>query len=560
MSHDSDAIQTHLPCSNCGSSDALSRYSDGHTYCFSCQHETHPRKYKKEETKMAGPLLRDLTEYPVLTKRKISEVTIRKFGYQCHTENGNEIWHVAPYYDKNRNLVAQHMRGPDKRFKWRGKPEGVLMFGQLLWNNGGNAKRVIVTEGEIDAMSVSQIQDNQWPVVSVPGGVGSAVQAFKDNMEWLCGFETVVICFDNDAPGQKAAKEAAQILPPGKASIAQLPLKDPSDMLQAGRVKELISCLWNAAVYRPEGILDGTTLWDELIKEPEKGWPTPYPELNEATQGIRRGELWLFTAGSGIGKSTIVHEIGYKLFMEDKLSIGVMALEESKRRTAERYLGIYLNKPLHISREGISEAKLKEAFDATIGQQPCRFELYDHFGSTNADALIGKMRYMFIGLGVDVIILDHITITVSGLEGDEISEGERRTLDVLMTKLRSLVEETGKTVIAVSHLKRPDKGKSWNEGREPRLTDLRGSASLEQLSDMVVALCRDQTNEKAQNLASILVLKNRPVGITGQAGYAEYSRDTGRLLAAKAGAKFFPKDPPEIKPQPQTSDDAERDF
>ena len=556
MSHDSDALKTHQPCPYCGSHDALTVYDDGHTYCFSCQHETQPRR-KKEETKMAVPVLKDLTDYPVLTKRKLSEATLRKFGYQCYVQ-GNETWHVAPYYDKNRTLVAQHLRGPNKQFKWKGKAEGVLMFGQLLWNNSGNAKRVIVTEGEIDCMSISQVQDNQWPVVSIPSGVNSAAQSFKDNMEWLCGFERVVICFDSDDVGQKAAKEAAQVLPPGKAAIAQLPLKDASDMLQAGRVKELISCLWNAAPYRPEGILDGTSLWAELIKEPEKGWETPYKELNDATQGIRRGELWLFTAGSGIGKSTIVHEIGYKLLMEDKLSIGVMALEESKRRTAERYLGIYLNQPLHLNRDGVSEGKLREAFDATVGQNPCRFELYDHFGSTNIDALIGKMRYMFVGLGVDVILLDHISITVSGLEGDEISEGERRTLDILMTKLRSLVEETGRTVIAVSHLKRPEKGKSWNEGREPRLTDLRGSASLEQLSDVVVALCRDQTNEKSANLASILVLKNRPVGITGQAGCVQYMQDTGRLIPAEAGAKFFPA-PAEIKPS-QNDEDAESDF
>ena len=149
------------------------------------------------------------------------------------------------------------------------------------------------------------------------------------------------------------------------------------------------------------------------------------------------------------------------------------------------------------------------------------------------------MRYMLTGLDVDVIILDHISITVSGLEGNEISEGERRTLDILMTKLRSLVEETGKTIIAISHLKRPEAGKSWNEGREPRLTDLRGSASLEQLSDVVIALYRDQTDEKAANDAGILVLKNRPVGITGAAGRVHYNLETGRLLPIEStGADY----------------------
>ena len=551
---ESTAIRTHRPCPHCGSHDALAEYTDGHTYCYSCETYTNPtKKIKKEDKqKMSGKLITNLTEYPPLTKRKLTEDTLRKFEYKCYIKNGNQIQHVAPYYDKNLNLKAQHIRGADKQFSWRGEPDDIQLFGQKLWSAGG--KRLTITEGEIDAMTVSQIQEHKWAVVSIPSGVGSAVQSIKDNLEWVTSFEKVVLCFDSDEQGQKAAKAVAIILPPGKALIAHLPLKDPSDMLQAGRTKELVSCLWNASEYRPDGILDGTTLWEELIKEPEKGIMTPYPELNTATQGIRKGELWLFTAGSGIGKSTIVHEIGYKMLMEHNLKIGVMALEESKRRTAERYVGLYLNTPIHLNREGISEAKLKNAYDKTIGQQPCKFVLYDHFGSTQADVLINKMRYMFTGLGVDIIILDHISITVSGLEGDAISEGERRTLDILMTKLRSLVEETGKTIIAISHLKRPETGKSWNEGREPRLTDLRGSASLEQLSDVVIALHRDQTDEKSANEAGILVLKNRPVGITGTAGRVRYDTETGRLIPLEAAGTDYGFT------GTQTDTEAEQDF
>ena len=551
---ESTAIRTHRPCPHCGSHDALAEYTDGHTYCYSCETYTNPtKKIKKEDKqKMSGKLITNLTEYPILTKRKLTEDTLRKFEYKCYIKNGNQIQHVAPYYDKNLNLKAQHIRGADKQFSWRGEPDDIQLFGQKLWSAGG--KRLTITEGEIDAMTISQIQEHKWAVVSIPSGVGSAVQSVKDNLEWVTSFEKVILCFDSDEQGQKAAKAVAVILPPGKAQIAHLPLKDPSDMLQAGRAKELISCLWNASEYRPDGILDGTTLWEELIKEPEKGIMTPYPELNTATQGIRKGELWLFTAGSGIGKSTIVHEIGYKMLMEHNLKIGVMALEESKRRTAERYVGLYLNTPIHLNREGISEAKLKNAYDKTIGQQPCKFVLYDHFGSTQADVLINKMRYMLTGLGVDIIILDHISITVSGLEGDAISEGERRTLDILMTKLRSLVEETGKTIIAISHLKRPETGKSWNEGREPRLTDLRGSASLEQLSDVVIALYRDQTDEKSSNDAGILVLKNRPVGITGTAGRVRYDTETGRLIPLEATGTDYGF------PTTQTDTEAEQDF
>lgn len=567
MPHNSELIQAHLPCPHCGSSDALAEYSDGHTYCFSCQRETSPHKKRKQpksslvdkeakgDKKVALPLIKDLTEYPEMLKRKLTEDTLRKFGYKCQIRQ-NKIWHVAPYYNKEGELQAQHLRGPEKAFKWTGNTDKLRFFGQQLWGGSG-AKRVVVTEGEIDCMTVSQLQENKWPVVSIPSGVGSAVAAFRDNLEWLEAYETVVICFDSDEPGKKAAYECAQILSPGKAAIVHLPLKDPSDMCVAGRGKELISCLWNAETYRPEGIVSGTTLWEELIKEPESGLMTPFEKLNEATHGIRKGELWLFTAGSGIGKSTFVHEIAYKLMMQDNVKLGIMALEESKRRAAERYLSIYLNHPLHLDHNGITEGKLKEAFDKTIGRTPCAFELYDHFGSTDTENLLTKMRYMFIGLGVDIVILDHITIAVSGRDGDEISEGDRKALDVLMTKLRSLVAETGKTVLAVAHLKRPEKGKSWNEGREPRLTDLRGSAALEQLSDVVVALYRDQTDAERANIGGLLVLKNRPVGITGAAGFVRYEQETGRLLPMAEGEAYF-KPVPEIAPS--NIDEAEKDF
>ncbi|MEG1913024.1 MAG: DnaB-like helicase C-terminal domain-containing protein, partial [Cloacibacillus sp.] len=513
---ESEILTAHLPCPACGSHDALTEYTDGHTYCFSCRTHTCAAGTPKEPTKMSKQLIQTTGQYPVLTKRRISEATIRKFNYQT-AETPAGIVHIAPYYNHSDELCAQHLRGAGKKFSWRGNTDKIQLFGQRLWNQGN--RKVIITEGELDCMSISQIQDNKWPVVSIPSGAQGAAKAIKDNLDWLETFQEVVICFDTDQPGETAAMECAQILSPGKAKIAKLPLKDASDMLQAGRGKELLECIWNASTYRPEGIISGTDLWDAILKEPVKGHMTPFEKLNELTYGIRPAELWLFTAGSGIGKSTIVHEIGYKLLMQDKLKIGVMALEEPKEKTAKRYISIHINKPIYIDQTGITEATLRDAFDKTIGQKPCRFELYDHFGSTDIDLLIGKIRYMLVALDVDILILDHISIVVSGLDAGAISEGERRTLDILMSKLKSLTVETNKTILAVAHLKRPEQGKSWNEGKEPRLTDLRGSAALEQLSDMVIALYRDQSSEEESNTAGIIVLKNRPIGPVGKAGY-----------------------------------------
>jgi twinkle protein len=462
----------------------------------------------------------------------LRKATLEKFGYtigrlSIRGDNGTyaeESAHIAPYF-KNHNLSAQHIRLRGKRFKWYGDSKGVELFGQNVWRDGG--KRLVITEGEIDAMSVSQCQENKYPVVSLPSGAQCGVKAIKDNLEWVEKFETVVLCFDNDEAGKAAAQECALLLTPAKAKIATLPLKDANEMLVAGRVKDLINALWDAKEFRPDGIVSGADMLNELLSEPKQGFETPYPRLNALLHGLRKGELYMFTAGSGIGKSTLVHEIGYKFLTEDKLTIGILALEESKRRTAERYVGMWLNKPIHISRENVHDEDIVAGFEATIAQG--RFWLYDHFGSTQIDRLLAKVRYMAVGLGVDFVILDHVSIIVSGLERENLG-GERELIDALMTKLRMLIEETGIGVIAVVHLKRPDRGKGFNEGREPILSDLRGSGALEQLSDAVIALSRDQRDEEKGNISIMRLLKNRYSGEVGECDTLAYVTETGRLV------------------------------
>ncbi|MBU4567016.1 MAG: toprim domain-containing protein [Proteobacteria bacterium] len=481
-------------------------------------------------------MAKDLIErgdYMPLSKRGISQATAAKFDYSVsrmpkddpHGHAG-QVCQVAHYRNQQGQVCAQHIRFPDKDFIWRGKAKGVQLFGQHIWRTGG--RRVIVTEGEIDAMSVSQLQGNKYPVVSIPSGAKGAKKAFQDNMEWLETFESVVICFDMDEPGQDAARDCALLLTPGRAKIAHLPLKDANEMLLADRGDELMRALWDAKPYRPDGIISGRDLRERVKKEPVPGFTVPYPELQEKTMGVRPGEIWLFTAGSGIGKSTLVQELAYDLAMTHGQTVGVLALEENVERTGQRYIGIHLNKPIHLTREGVTDEDIDRAFDETLDTD--RWWFYEHFGSSEIDNLLSKIRYMIVGLGCKFIILDHISIVVSGLDEDD--GNERKTIDKLMTKLRSLVEETGAGCLAIVHLKRPGgTGKSWNEGRIPTLTDLRGSGGLEQLSDIVVAGYRDQTSNSEQDVMGLRVLKNRPVGKTGDAGKARYYHDTGRLLA-----------------------------
>jgi len=518
----------HGPCSSCGSSDAVGVYDDGHGYCFSCN-----KFHKNYDSDAATPKpTEEFTQhtsltnvrYSALAKRQLTEDTCRFWEYEVGEYNGRPV-QIANYRTDEGDRISK-VRFQDKDFRILGTGK-LPLYGQWLWNRSTGNKQVVVTEGEIDAMSVSQLLENKWPVVSVPNGAAGAVKAFKENLEWLEKFENVVIMFDQDKVGQKAANDCSQILSVGKAKVATLSLKDANEMLQQRRGKELISAMWEAKAWRPDGIVSGTELWEAINKEETSiSHQYPWSGLNEMTHGLREGEIVTLCAGSGIGKSAICKEVAYHL-LSSQQSVGYIALEESTKRTALGLMGLHLNKPIYLNPKEASEGELKEAFDATVGSG--NYFTYDHWGSLSEDNLLSKIRYLVTSVGCKIIFLDHISIVVSGMEGGD----ERRMIDNTMTKLRSLVEELRFGLVLVSHLKRPE-GKGHEEGARTTLAQLRGSASIAQLSDMVIGLERDQQDVENGHRTTVRVLKNRWSGQNGIGCYLEFNKDTGRLIEGAA--------------------------
>lgn len=516
----------HEPCEQCGSSDARAVYDDGHSYCYSCEEyrkgeegdtEYNEQRHSKvsTESKTKGFLYGATKE---LRNRNIKEETTRKWGYMVG-QYKNQTCHIANFYDETGQVVAQKVRLPQKNFLALGDFSKAGLYGSHLWASG---KKLVITEGEIDALSVSQIQDYKWPVVSVPNGAAGAKKVIASNFDYLSRFEEIIFMFDNDEAGREAAKQCAAVLPVGKAKIATLPLKDANEMLVANKGQEVIQAIWNAPVFRPDGIVDGRTLWDEVSKKlVNDSVPYPWNGLNDLAHGIRKGEIVTLCAGSGIGKSAICKEIAFDLIKRE-LNIGYIALEENVRRTALSLMGMHLNKNILINPETVDANEKRSAFEATVGSGHCF--LYDHFGSMDCDNLVNRIRYMVTGCNCEYIFLDHLSIVVSGLESGD----ERRYIDNTMTKLRSLVEELKCGLILVSHLRRPD-GRGHEEGGLTSLSQLRGSAGIAQLSDMVFGLERNQQDEEEADVTRIRVLKNRWSGQTGIATALEYEHASGRL-------------------------------
>lgn len=510
-------------CPSCGSRDNLARYSDGHGWCFGCGHrEKGDGDVEIKQERRVKNLIPSGDHKP-LAKRKLSQATCEKYHYTIGELSGQPV-QIAHYRDADGTIVAQHVRTKDKSFPWFGDKSTALLFGQHLFRDGG--KKVVITEGEVDCLTVSQAFGNRYPVVSLVSGAQGARNDIKKAYEWLTSYEEIVICFDMDEPGRKAAAEVAAMLPPGKAKIVSLPLKDANDMWMEGREKELISAIYDAKTYRPDGILNGKDI-EEMVFEDDDEFSFHYPwqKLQEMTLGFRPGEVIVWTAGSGIGKSAFVREVEWSMIQKDN-TVGIIRLEESVKMAARDLMGLSISKRLRKFWKDTTVEEKKLAYDLTLGTG--RVFLYDHFGSTDIDNIISRIRYLAVSCGCSMVVLDHISIVISGEEDGD----ERRMLDNLMTKLKTTAMETRIVLHIVSHLKRPSGDKGHEEGAQTSLAQLRGSAAIGQLADLVIGVERNQQDERFKNMNTLRILKNRYTGETGVAGWLAYDAESGRLTEA----------------------------
>jgi twinkle protein len=376
-------------------------------------------------------------------------------------------------------------------------------------------------------MAAFQMTGSKWPVVSIRNGAASALKDCKANYEYIDSFDTIVICFDSDEPGMKAAKEVAGIFGSKVKIVKHDPAyKDACDYLADSKESTFVSRWWSAEAFTPDGLINGESLWEDIKKprqKPDAHWP--YATLDEMLCGLRKRELVTVAAGTGQGKSTFLRQIIHHLLMTTDDKIGCAFLEESPSRTAQGIMSIEAMKALHLPTTEYTEEELRNAFDKTMGTG--RVTMFSHFGSLDIDNVIARLRWMAKGMGCSWIILDHYQMILSGMDTDE-----RKGLDMLLTKLRTFVEETGVGLFGVSHTRRENGTRGAENGAEMTLSSLRGTAGIAQLSDAVIGLQRDQQHDdpKVRNTTCVRLLKSRFTGETGPAGFLLFDKDAQRLI------------------------------
>jgi len=529
--------------------DNLAIYDDGHKFCYACKYYEHggTSKVMSKQPPATNGLKFLNGKLQAIGSRKITDETVRKYDYETIEKEGKRVEIASFYRDGVR--IAQKLRGPNKTFQWRGETSGVPLWGQHLFKKNGG-RMIVITEGEIDCMTVSQLNGNKYPVVSLPNGAAGAARAIKDNLEFVCGYKEVILMFDQDEAGQEAVKSVADLLPPGKCKVAKLPYKDANECLVNNQGKAVINAMWEAQQYSPDEIVHVSQVINEGMVDP-RVYPFPFDNLSEFLLGQRSGEITLWASGTGSGKSTILREVIHHHLIEGR-SVGAIMLEESPQETVDDMVSLMINKPVR----AIRAKKIMNELRVKLGKDPINIDIiddltdeeyadarklletnslyiYDHLGNSGLQNLCARIEFMAVSLDVDVIVLDHITAAAAGLlSTDSDFDGgssERLLIDNIMKELRSLVSRTGVRIDVVSQLKKTVK--AYEEGDRITLQDLRGSGSLASVPNTVIALERDRQNPDpaVANTTTVRVLKNRLTGRSGVATCLLFDHGTGRL-------------------------------
>ncbi|ELA8374119.1 toprim domain-containing protein [Vibrio alginolyticus] len=515
--HDEESVllARGLPCDDCGSSDARAEYSDGHSYCYACPPET---AYKRGNGKpMSSSASNVVTsdfkplhgEYRALPKRAISEETAKRFGYRVgeawHPEHKRvEIAHICDVKTEDGKYIAQKCRFADKAFSVNGKISKGTLIGMHLFSGG---RRLVISEGEIDMMSISQMQGNKYPVVSLPNGVQSAKTHLLACIDYLKKFEEVVLAFDMDDVGQDSAQKAAEALAGVvNIKIAKYELKDANEMLLAGKTSEMVQALWNAEVYTPDGLLDVDDILETLFEDDnEQGLPWKHKGMNRTSNGRFYGEVHTLGAGTGLGKTTLLLEQADYDVTVLKQKVGLFMVENDPKEVLRSICGKHDGRLYHV--RNTEDYTMHEAIRQTAQLYRGDLYIYDNWGLCEWDAIKAKIVYL-VSLGFRVFYVDHLTALATGAEKDEKAEIER-----IMADIASLAQRHQILIHLVSHLSTPEKG-SHEEGARVAIKHFKGSRSIGFWSHAMYGLERNQQAESLEErlITTVRQLKRRGFG------------------------------------------------
>jgi len=460
-----------------------------------------------------------------LRKRGINDETAQHFrlgvSQECNGKSIEPSWVIPTWTDDHTiGLVKYRTVPPSKKRMYREKDMQSVLFNHHGLDTG--LSRVIVTEGEIDAISVWQ--SGHRNVVSVPAGAKSLKPEWIDT---LTQFDEIVLVYDQDKAGIEGRSEVRKRLGEDKVLICELPVgMDCNDLLVNGGETALREAIDDAIIPPIEGITSTADALMELQRDlmmgedVDAGLEWMFSGMNESIGKVPPGSLVVVTGKMGTGKTTLL-----KQQLLEWAKQGEACFLWCGEMTPKQLVIQLVQCICSVERRDITVESVQEAFELL---KDCPLYL-GHTGLTpSVDEVLNMATYCYKRYGAKIVCLDNLLAITRG-KGDPMEQQSKVTLAA-----KNWCQYYEGTMFLVAHPRK--EGSDAIEGRE----SISGSQDVLNLADMVFTVYRKDQSPKTSNdimgqmedtnldrRTSIVPIKGRYSGGRGVAwiyNEGEYSR------------------------------------
>lgn len=459
-----------------------------------------------------------------LPDRKIKEEYLKFYNIKIGVSEEDGITPTSHFYpyEKDGEIVGYKARIIANKKMWSiGDLKDCDLFG---WSQAiqTGAKRIYITEGELDCVSLFQIFKDSSKgtpyaefspaVVSLPHGASSAARDLgKVVNELRKRFKEIVLVFDQDAPGKKAAEDVLKFIP--EALVATLPMKDVNECLMAGKGKAAHAAVqFQAAKPKNTRLVNANDLHEKAKEPPKYGVSWPWKHITEATRGIRTGETIYIGAGQKQGKSEIVNTLTAHFIKEHGWKVFLIKPEEANNKTYKLVAGKLEGKFFH---DPTKEFDM-DAYDRAGDVLKDHLYMLNLYQQLSWEVIKSDIRAA-AGEGCKAIILDPITNLTNGME----SGAANVKLQEIAQELAAMALDLDVVIFIFCHLRNPDNGLPHEMGGRVLSSQFAGSRAMARSCNLMLGLegNRDPGLPADQrNLRKLVLLEDREFGEAGEYG------------------------------------------
>lgn len=474
--HSGDLLDLWCAARSCSLSEAMSQAKSylgiqNNTFEVDGRKTTFTRP---EKPKVGRP--RD-TELAYLASRGLRQESID--AYKLAAANGEICF---PYLRCGELIAAKYLKAErengKKAMRMEKGCEPCLFGWQAI---PPTAREVVITEGELDAVSMWQMGR---PALSVPNGAQghSWIEYEFDNLE---RFDTIYLCFDNDEPGQNGAKEVANRLGAHRCRLVQIPktAKDANDLLRAGLGPIEIAVLFDkASTFDPVELRSAAYFVDEVIAEfngGDTGFYTPWAKIGGDFR-FREGEVSVIGGVRSHGKSEAVGHITLEVMAQGGRCC-VASMEFLPRKWLKR-----------LTRQCAAAKDPSEPYIRAIHSwYEGKLWAFAASGTTKANRLLEIFEYARKRYDVRFFVIDNLA--KCGFKEDDYN-GQKDFMD----KLTDFARDNSVHVVLVHHMRKGD----YRSGPGDDMA-FKGTGALLDMADSAIVWWRDKDKEDKRRNANL---------------------------------------------------------